>query len=66
MYSESAPGYHARAYGVYDALGLPRRIEKSEATRFEKRRVEAPVRLRIAEEVEEMPIEEAETELMKK
>lgn len=23
-YSENAPGYHARAYGVYDELGLPR------------------------------------------
>ena len=42
-YSKDAPGYHARAYGVYDELGLPRIAAKTPRTRFEERQ-----RLRLA------------------
>lgn len=37
VYSWAAPGFHARAYGVYDELGLPRLKAATPKTRFEER-----------------------------
>lgn len=37
IYSEDAPGYHARYYGVLDALGIPRLKSQTPLTRFEQR-----------------------------
>lgn len=39
IYSLAAPGYHARAYGVYDELGLPRIPQKTPKTRLEEQRL---------------------------
>ena len=37
IYAQEAPGYHARYYGVLDALGIPRLKSKTPLTRFEQR-----------------------------
>lgn len=64
-YSYGAPGYHARKYGVYDALGIPRLQENTPATNFEEKR-----RYRIADEPlrnndEDMAIESSQTKAFK-
>lgn len=56
VYSWAAPGFHARAYGVYDELGLPRLMAKTPRTRFEERqkfRI-APEEPEVEDVVEEM------------
>ena len=49
-YSQAAPGYHARKYGVYDALGIPRLRSSTPKTRYEEQKrlriaVQAPARV---------------------
>ena len=55
-YSYGAPGYHARKYGVYDALGIPRKKEKAQAPKQEERRY------RIADEPSQEDEEDVEIE----
>ena len=55
FYAWGSPGYHARKFGVYDALGIPRLREKTPATRYEERR-----QFRIADEPAAVEVEESE------